>query len=136
MTGRRCRVSDRRPCVVEWQCHLPAATFAAKDGMFALATAHPTPRFLADRIPFLADLKPSGKYVMEDLHKARQYTYCTEWVAGQPGLIAGLVFSCSAASVRDGRPAQGKVVAYKWRLLAGCSAAHKGPSRVQHAQRW
>ena len=23
---------------------------------------------MSDRIPFLADLKPSGKYVMEDLH--------------------------------------------------------------------
>ena len=23
---------------------------------------------VSDRIPFLADLKPSGKYVMEDLH--------------------------------------------------------------------
>jgi hypothetical protein len=24
---------------------------------------------VSDRVPFLADLKPSGKYVMEDLHK-------------------------------------------------------------------
>lgn len=24
---------------------------------------------VSDRIPFLADLKPSGKYVMEDVHK-------------------------------------------------------------------
>lgn len=23
----------------------------------------------SDRIPFISDLKPSGKYVMEDLHK-------------------------------------------------------------------
>lgn len=24
---------------------------------------------VSDRIPFLADIKPSGKYVMEDVHK-------------------------------------------------------------------
>lgn len=24
---------------------------------------------ISDEVPFLADLKPSGKYVMEDLHK-------------------------------------------------------------------
>jgi dihydroxy-acid dehydratase len=24
---------------------------------------------VSDQVPFLADLKPSGKYVMEDLHK-------------------------------------------------------------------
>ena len=24
---------------------------------------------VSDKVPFLADLKPSGKYVMEDLHK-------------------------------------------------------------------
>ena len=24
---------------------------------------------VSDRVPFLADLKPSGKYVMEDIHK-------------------------------------------------------------------
>ncbi len=24
---------------------------------------------VSDRIPFIADLKPSGKYVMEDLHR-------------------------------------------------------------------
>jgi dihydroxy-acid dehydratase len=26
---------------------------------------------ISDSTPFIADLKPSGKYVMEDLHKAR-----------------------------------------------------------------
>jgi dihydroxy-acid dehydratase len=25
---------------------------------------------ISDRVPFIADLKPSGKYVMEDVHKA------------------------------------------------------------------
>lgn len=32
---------------------------------------------VSDRIPFIADLKPSGKYVMEDLHK----------IGGTPGLM-------------------------------------------------
>ena len=26
---------------------------------------------ISDKVPFIADLKPSGKYVMEDLHKVR-----------------------------------------------------------------
>lgn len=26
---------------------------------------------VSDAVPFLADLKPSGKYVMEDIHKVR-----------------------------------------------------------------
>lgn len=26
---------------------------------------------VSDRVPFIADLKPSGRYVMEDLHKVR-----------------------------------------------------------------
>lgn len=26
---------------------------------------------VSDQVPFLADLKPSGKYVMEDVHKVR-----------------------------------------------------------------
>lgn len=28
-------------------------------------------QFISDRTPLIADLKPSGKYVMEDLHKVR-----------------------------------------------------------------
>lgn len=36
---------------------------------------------VSDRIPFLADLKPSGKYVQEDLHK----------VGGTPGLLKYLL---------------------------------------------
>ncbi|HSR66988.1 MAG TPA: dihydroxy-acid dehydratase [Acidobacteriota bacterium] len=36
---------------------------------------------ISDRVPFLADLKPSGRYVMEDLHKA----------GGTPGLMKYLL---------------------------------------------
>merc|ERR1719310_2284616 len=35
----------------------------------------------SNRIPFIADLKPSGKYVMEDLHK----------VGGTPGVLKYLM---------------------------------------------
>lgn len=28
---------------------------------------------VSDEVPFLADLKPSGKYVMEDVHKVRSF---------------------------------------------------------------
>lgn len=30
---------------------------------------------VSDAVPFLADLKPSGKYVMEDIHKVRLWQY-------------------------------------------------------------
>jgi dihydroxyacid dehydratase/phosphogluconate dehydratase len=29
---------------------------------------------ISDKVPFIADLKPSGKYVMEDLHKVPNST--------------------------------------------------------------
>ena len=39
---------------------------------------------VSDKTPFIADLKPSGKYVMEDLHK----------VGGVPGVLkAGITGS-------------------------------------------
>ena len=30
---------------------------------------------VSDAVPFLADLKPSGKYVMEDIHKVRIWRF-------------------------------------------------------------
>ncbi len=55
--------------------------------MIAMAKAVDVPltiddfQAVSDRVPFLADLKPSGKYVMEDLHK----------VGGTPGLLRYLL---------------------------------------------
>ena len=40
---------------------------------------------VSDRVPFIADLKPSGKYVMEDVHK----------IGGIPGLLFPPEFSGS-----------------------------------------
>lgn len=35
---------------------------------------------VSDRVPFIADLKPSGRYVMEDVHKVGHCsTYLPEW---------------------------------------------------------
>jgi Dehydratase family len=31
---------------------------------------------VSDKVPFLADLKPSGKYVMEDLHMVKTQELC------------------------------------------------------------
>lgn len=45
---------------------------------------------VSDRIPFLADLKPSGKYVMEDVYK----------IGGIPS-ESRLVFLSLGASKRD-----------------------------------
>lgn len=33
----------------------------------------------SDRTPFIADLKPSGKYVMEDVHKVRSMLHPCRW---------------------------------------------------------
>jgi Dehydratase family len=30
---------------------------------------------VSDQVPFIADLKPSGRYVMEDVHKARPFPF-------------------------------------------------------------
>lgn len=35
---------------------------------------------VSDKVPFLADLKPSGKYVMEDLHKVCIMCPCSNFV--------------------------------------------------------
>ena len=44
---------------------------------------------VSDRVPFIADLKPSGKYVMEDVHK----------IGGIPSMCRSinLIFSSSVA---------------------------------------
>lgn len=41
---------------------------------------------VSDRIPFIADLKPSGKHVMEDVHK----------IGGTPSTLVFLSFSLNA----------------------------------------
>lgn len=43
---------------------------------------------VSDRIPFLADLKPSGKYVMEDLHKVGGTPAVMKYLLGQ-GFLKG-----------------------------------------------
>ena len=43
---------------------------------------------VSDRIPFLADLKPSGRYVMEDLHHAGGIPGVMKYLLGE-GLISG-----------------------------------------------
>ncbi len=47
------------PCCICWRWRAPLACDLVIDDF----------QKVSDRIPFLADLKPSGKYVMEDLHK-------------------------------------------------------------------
>ena len=53
---------------------------------------------VSDRVPFVADLKPSGKYVMEDVHK----------VGGTPAVLKYLL----AKGLIDGTPmtVTGKVI--------------------------
>jgi dihydroxy-acid dehydratase len=65
----------------------------------------------SDRTPFLADLKPSGKYVMEDLHR----------VGGTPGVLKYLL----AQGMIDGScmTVTGKTMAEN---LAGCPPLSEG----------
>eukprot|EP00834_Sanchytrium_tribonematis_P000363 NODE_7_length_67686_cov_1.621421.p9 type:complete len:505 gc:universal NODE_7_length_67686_cov_1.621421:35070-33556(-) len=51
---------------------------------------------ISDKIPFLADMKPSGKYVMEDLHKVGgvpavlKYLYEQGWIHGECLTVTGM----------------------------------------------
>ncbi len=65
---------------------------------------------VSDRVPFLADLKPSGKYVMEDLHKVGGTPAVMKYLL-EKGLLNG-----------DCRTVTGKTVAENLRNLPGLKA--------------
>jgi dihydroxy-acid dehydratase len=52
----------------------------------------------SDRIPFLADMKPSGKYVMEDLHKIGGTPAVMKYLLAN-GLIDGTCLTCTGKTV-------------------------------------
>lgn len=49
---------------------------------------HATPRRCQAQVPFICDLKPSGKYVMEDVHKVGGTPALLKYLHAQ-GLIDG-----------------------------------------------
>ncbi len=55
---------------------------------------------VSDRIPFLADLKPSGRYVMEDLHKAGGIPAVMKYLLGK-GLINGDCLTVTGKTVAE-----------------------------------
>jgi dihydroxy-acid dehydratase len=55
---------------------------------------------ISDRVPFLADLKPSGKYVMEDLHKVGGTPAVMKYLLEQ-GLIKGDCLTATGATVAE-----------------------------------
>ena len=65
---------------------------------------------VSDRIPFIADLKPSGKYVMEDLHKVGGVPAVMKYLL-EKGLLDG---SC--------RTVTGKTVAENLKAVTGLTA--------------
>jgi dihydroxy-acid dehydratase len=60
---------------------------------------------ISDKVPFIADLKPSGKYVMEDLHK----------VGGVPAVLKYLL----EKGLIDGSCITGSFLTFCWICNAG-----------------
>jgi dihydroxy-acid dehydratase len=67
---------------------------------------------VSDRVPFLADLKPSGKYVMEDVHKVggtpavMKYLLASGLIDGACLTVTGRTVAENLAEVPDLRPGQ------------------------------
>ena len=55
---------------------------------------------VSDRVPFIADLKPSGKYVMEDLHAAGGVPGVMKYLLAE-GLIHGECLSVTGRSIAE-----------------------------------
>ena len=71
---------------------------------------------VSDRIPYIADLKPSGKYVMEDLHQVGGVPAVMKYLLAE-GLIDGDCLTCTgrtiAENLEDAAPlAEGQGIVY------------------------
>ena len=56
---------------------------------------------ISDRVPFIADLKPSGKYVMEDVHKVGGTPAVLKYLH-KHGYIHGDCLTVTGGGGRDG----------------------------------
>ncbi|GBF89576.1 dihydroxy-acid dehydratase [Raphidocelis subcapitata] len=55
---------------------------------------------ISDRVPFIADLKPSGKYVMEDVHKVGGTPAVLKYLHAK-GLIDGTTLTCTGKTMAE-----------------------------------
>ena len=55
---------------------------------------------VSDRIPYIADLKPSGKYVMEDLHRIGGVPAVMKYLLAE-GLIDGDCLTCTGRTIAE-----------------------------------
>jgi dihydroxy-acid dehydratase len=55
---------------------------------------------VSDRVPFIADLKPSGKYVMEDLHHVGGTPAVMKYLLAK-GLIDGSCLTCTGKTIAE-----------------------------------
>jgi dihydroxy-acid dehydratase len=55
---------------------------------------------ISDQIPFIADMKPSGKYVMEDLHKIGGTQAVLKYLMSK-GLIDGSIMTVTGKSLEE-----------------------------------
>ncbi|PWY99592.1 putative dihydroxy-acid dehydratase [Testicularia cyperi] len=56
---------------------------------------------IGDRTPFLADLKPSGKYYMEDLHQIGGVPRLLKYLLDNSDLLHGDVMTCTGKTLRE-----------------------------------
>ncbi|PWN53802.1 putative dihydroxy-acid dehydratase [Violaceomyces palustris] len=56
---------------------------------------------IGDRTPFIADLKPSGKYFMEDLHKIGGIPRLLKYLLDNTDLLHGDVMTCTGKTMRE-----------------------------------
>ena len=55
---------------------------------------------VSDRVPYIADLKPSGRYVMEDLHQIGGVPAVMKYLLAR-GLVNGDCLTCTGASIAE-----------------------------------
>ncbi|KAL7415467.1 dihydroxy-acid dehydratase [Mrakia frigida] len=68
---------------------------------------------VSDRIPFLADLKPSGKYVMEDVYKIGGIPSILSYLHKE-GLIDGTIMTVTGKTLAENLAAWDVKYAHKW----------------------
>ncbi len=74
---------------------------------------------VSDRIPFLADLKPSGKYVQEDLHKVGGTPAVLKYLL-EKGLIDGSCLTVTGKTLAENLAdlpglTPGRTLSVRWR---------------------
>ena len=87
-------------------------------------------RLVSDRIPYIADLKPSGKYVMEDLHRAGGVPAVMKYLLAE-GLIDGDCLTCTGRTIAENLEGAAPL-AEGQRIVAPARRPHQGDRAYPH----